>query len=126
VTEELLNVSFGSYKFPFTAGCCYEITQQEKKYRTRIINRNGHFEFLESVMMMMMMMMKTMTLTTTMTIMMLFLCLFSFIYRFIRAIEEAFSPLLAGYFLTLMCCLCFAAYTTVLVRVTPTCTIYVP
>jgi len=36
-------------------------------------------------------------------------------YRFIRAIEEAFSPLLAAHFLILMCCLCFSSYTTVLV-----------
>jgi hypothetical protein len=49
--------------------------------------------------------------------MMSFLCLFAFIFRFIRAIEETFSPLLAAYFLMLMCCLCFAAYTTVMVTV---------
>ena len=49
--------------------------------------------------------------------MMIFLCLFVFIYRFFRAIEEAFSPLLATYFLMVMCCLCFAAYATVMVTV---------
>ena len=68
-------------------------------------NWNGLFSKVNGNEMMMMMMM------------MLFLCLFDFIFRFIRAIEEAFSPLLATYFLMLMCCLCFAAYATVMVTV---------
>ena len=90
--------------------------------RRRINNRKGHFsEVRENVMMMKM----TMVLTTTTMVIMFFLCLFSFTYRFIRAIEEAFSPLLAGYLLILMCCLCFAAYTAVQVTVKPTYTICV-
>jgi hypothetical protein len=44
----------------------------------------------------------------------------TFFYRFISAIEEAFSPLLAACFLILMCSLCFSSYTTVLVIVTGT------
>jgi hypothetical protein len=85
---------------------------RKKKHRTPFKGSGmGHDpEALESLMIMMMMMMMMMMLV-------LFLCLFALIYRFIRAIEEAFSPLLAAYFLTLMCCLCFAAYTIVLVIV---------
>jgi hypothetical protein len=41
--------------------------------------------------------------------------LFLLSYRYIRAIEEAFSPFLAAYFLMLMCSLCFSSYTSVLV-----------
>jgi hypothetical protein len=45
---------------------------------------------------------------------------FKFFYRFVRAIEEAFSPLLAAYFLILMCSLCFTSYAIFLVIVTGT------
>jgi hypothetical protein len=53
--------------------------------------------------------------TTHETFKMLLWCSAYFICRYIGAIEKTFSPLLAGYFLNLMCGLCFTSYAAVTV-----------